>query len=461
MQARLIIKATCLLLLASAAMAGVAAQERDVPEAPEPREVPEPREAPEIRALEVREVEVREVEVPEVEVREVEVSEVKVAEVEARETDAGTGETDTSETGTETGSDAREAEMGWQADAIRSESADRDETGNPVRQGEVIAFALPAEAERTLVVAGFRVIRRTALTSLGEEVVRLAVPRGRSLSEALRAVRAAAPGAVTDFDHYYGLGLASRAKPKRDGSARPAAGAAAPHGVSVGMIDTAVAAHAALGAARVVSWKQGDDPKGVTQHGTAVASLLAARGAGTIYSANIFRGPQAHPFTSIDILAEAMEWLMTQGAPVINMSIAGPPNALLEKMVAIAGARGRIVVAAAGNGGPAAPPVYPAALPGVVAVTAVDPALRVYRYANHGRYIAVAAQGVGVQAARTGGGFARFTGTSFAAPLVTARLARCRAAGASAPVCRDQLLKSARDLGAPGFDDAYGNGYVE
>jgi subtilisin family serine protease len=129
--------------------------------------------------------------------------------------------------------------------------------------------------------------------------------------------------------------------------------------------------------------------------------------------------------------------------------------------VAVAAARGRIVVASAGNGGAAAAPAYPAALPSVVAVTAVDPALRVYRYANHGRYIAVAAQGVGVQAARAEGGFARFTGTSFASPLVAARLARCRTAGTSAPVCKDQLLKSARDLGAPGFDDTYGNGYVE
>ena len=393
------------------------------------------------------------------EVREIEVRGVEVREVEARETDAH--ETETREGGAESGHESREADIGWQADAIRDEGADRDEIGNPVRQGEVIAFALAPEAERQLVASGFRVLRRTALASLGQEVVRLGIPRGRRLADALREVRAAAPGAVTDFDHYYGLGLASRAKPKRDKAARPAVGTPAPRTATVGMIDTAVAAHPALGHARVVSWQQGADPKAVTQHGTAVASLLATRGAETIYSANIFRGPPAHPFTSIDILAEAMEWMMGQGTPVINMSIAGPPNALLEKLVAIAGARGRTIVAAAGNGGPSAPPVYPAALPGVVAVTAVDPALRVYRYANHGRYIAVAAQGVGVLAARSEGGFARFTGTSFAAPLVAARLAQCRAGGATGAACTDQLFKAARDLGAAGFDDTYGHGYIE
>ena len=156
-----------------------------------------------------------------------------------------------------------------------------------------------------------------------------------------------------------------------------------------------------------------------------------------------------------------MEWLLGRGAPVINMSIAGPPNALLQKMVTQAAARGRIIVAAAGNGGPAAAPVFPAALPGVVAVTAVDPALKVYRYANRGRYIGVAAQGVGVLAAASGGGFARYSGTSFAAPQVAARLAGCRAAGGNTGTCIDTLVKAARDLGAPGYDETYGHGYIE
>jgi subtilisin family serine protease len=422
--------------------AGLAAQEHEVPEPPEPREV---REAPDVReAPEPREVEVREVEVREVEPREVEAKEDSESGKSGESRDEGVS-----------------SEIGWQADAFRDEGADRDETGNPVRQGEVIAFALPAEAEQRLAASGYRVISRKALAALGGDVVRLGVPRGRSLAAAVREVREAATGAVIDYDHYYGLGLAGRARGKRDRKA--AVPEAEPQGFAVGMIDTAVAAHPALGAARVVAWPGGDPAAAASamQHGTAVASLLAARGAGTIYSANIFRGPAGRPFTSIDSLVEAMEWLLGQNAPVINMSLAGPPNALLQKMVAVAGGRGRIIVAAAGNGGPAAAPVYPAALPGVVAVTAVDPALRVYRYANHGRYIGVAAQGVGVLAAAAAGGFARFTGTSFAAPHIAARLARCRAAGGASAVCIESLRKAARDLGAPGFDETYGHGYVE
>ncbi|KUR71508.1 hypothetical protein AQZ52_11340 [Novosphingobium fuchskuhlense] len=353
------------------------------------------------------------------------------------------------------------ADAGWQADAIRDEGADRDEAGNPVRQGEVIAFSLPASAEQHLVAAGYRVVSRKTLAALGEDVVRLGVPHGRSLRAAIGEVRAAAPGAVIDYDHYYGLGLAGRGKGKPERKA--AVPAAAASGFPVGMIDTAVVRHPALAAAKVVAWSGGEAPSvpAAAQHGTAVASLLAGRGATTIYSANIFRGPAGRPFTSLDSLVEAMEWLLGQGAPVINMSIAGPPNAVLQKMVSLAGAKGHIIVAAAGNDGPAAPPVFPAALPGVVAVTAVDPALRIYRYANHGRYIGVAAQGVGVLAAASAGGYARYSGTSFAAPVIAARLAQCRAEGRSGPACIDALVRSARDLGAPGYDETYGHGYID
>lgn len=474
--------AACAALLAPLGLPQVSAHERDGPDEQEVREIKEVREVREAREIEVREVEVREIKVRDNEDRssgsrgneardredlardagekaEREQKELDKQEREAAKEAEKTEKEAAKDADNDSKSATPEAVTAWQADALLEEAADRDEAGNPVRQGEVIAFALSPDAERLLAASGYRVIRRKMLGSLGEEVVRLAVPRGRNLAAALREVRAVAPDAVTDFDHYYGLGLASGAKPKRVKSAHlPAAQS---RRFPVGMIDTAVALHPVLGSARVIAWKAGDDPKAAAGHGTSVASLLAVQGADTIYSANIFRGPAAHPFTSIDILAEAIEWQLAQGVLVINMSIAGPPNALLEKMVAIAGARGRIVVAAAGNGGAAAPPVYPAALPGVVAVTAVDPDLRIYRYANHGRYIAVAAQGVGVIAARASGGYARFTGTSFAAPLVAARLALCRAGGASSPACTDRLFKSARDLGAPGYDDTYGRGYIE
>ncbi|MEO7635191.1 MAG: S8 family serine peptidase, partial [Sphingomicrobium sp.] len=124
-----------------------------------------------------------------------------------------------------------------------------------------------------------------------------------------------------------------------------------------------------------------------------------------------------------------------------------------------------LVVASAGNGGPAAAPAYPAALRHVVAVTAVDQANRIYRYANQGAYIVVAAPGVREPGAAASGGYKLYSGTSFAAPHISAWLARCLGGRksqtlAAATQCRKQLTAAARDTGAPGVDPVYGSGVV-
>jgi len=69
---------------------------------------------------------------------------------------------------------------------------------------------------------------------------------------------------------------------------------------------------------------------------------------------------------------------------VVNMSLSGPPNEVLKRAIASAQAKGMVIVAAAGNNGAGAGPSYPAAYPGVIAVTAVDRNLDVYRRATQG-----------------------------------------------------------------------------
>lgn len=344
-------------------------------------------------------------------------------------------------------------------DLGESEGAEHDEDGFPVRRGELVAMDVPAAALRTAETRGFRVIDRQTLPTLARELVRLEAPRGMTAMAAREQMRALAPQAVVDLVHYYGLNFAAGAKPRpiKGSAAAPRTRAA----LVVGVIDTAIAPHRALGGAKVISWKAGVLPGAPIEHGTAVASIVAGHGTATIYSANIFRGPADRPFTSADTIAGALEWMLQRDIPTINLSLAGPRNAILDRLVRDALAQGRSVVAAAGNGGPTAPPAYPAAVPGVIAVTAVDQNLRVYRYANRGRYITVAARGVDVVAAHTRGGLARFTGTSFAAPHIAGWIAQCRAGGTAANVCRDRLRSAARDLGNAGFDDVYGFGYVQ
>jgi subtilisin family serine protease len=92
---------------------------------------------------------------------------------------------------------------------------------------------------------------------------------------------------------------------------------------------------------------------------------------------------------------------------------------LLHAELAAAYAKGLILIGAAGNDGPRAPPRYPGADENVVAVTATDESNRVYAMANAGSYIAVAAPGVDVLLASPNGSYAMETGTSVSAALVS------------------------------------------
>ena len=144
------------------------------------------------------------------------------------------------------------------------------------------------------------------------------------------------------------------------------------------------------------------------------------------------------------------------------MSFTGPNDSLLEESVKAAGAKGAIIIAAAGNGGPQAPPAYPAAYPGVIAVTAIDVADRLYPLANRGNYISVAAPGVDVLAPSGNHAHQIVSGTSYAAAHVSGIVALMieRYPTLDAEAARVALTAAAIDLGPPGPDDQFGAGAV-
>src|SRR5262249_7336543 len=100
--------------------------------------------------------------------------------------------------------------------------------------------------------------------------------------------------------------------------------------------------------------------------------------------------------------------------------LVGPRDPAIHAMIRKMAQHGTVFIAAAGNGGPAAPEAFPAAYPEVIAVTAVDRNKRSYAEANHGTYIDVAAPGVRVWTALPGDSQGFLSGTSFAVPFVTA-----------------------------------------
>jgi hypothetical protein len=336
---------------------------------------------------------------------------------------------------------------------------DLDAAGAVVVRSEVVAIDPSPQSLARARDAGFRVGGETMLEELDLRIVVLHTRPGMGTRAALRRLRRADPEGEYDFNHVY-RGSATPATAilaPGPAAARPGRGA-----LRIGLVDSGVGeSHPALGSTDIRSWgcagAQVPDA-----HGTAVASLLVAgSGAGaTLYAADIYCGrPAGGAATGF---AEAMAWLARERVGVINLSLVGPHNALLQRAVRALAARGHVLVAAVGNDGPAAPPLFPAAYPEVIAVTAVDGRGRALPEAGRGPHVEFAALGNGLRAARAREGWTEVRGTSFAAPTV-ARLAARHApepAAGNGERVRALLAARARDLGRKGRDEVYGLGLL-
>lgn len=348
---------------------------------------------------------------------------------------------------------------------------------------EIVATGLDDAAIAGLTQDGFVVDDRVPVALIGGEMVRLIVPGGMTLDAARAAIAARSAAATVDFNHFYQPQAAETTACLREGCALvrhmvgwpTAEGSACLKPQRIGLIDTAInAEHAVLANARleVLDLGDGEGAKSGEQHGTAVAALLVgaqgSRVPGLLPGAELVAVDAFQRFRkSTDIanvydLVRALDMLIARDIKVVNLSLTGPANAVLERAVEAAIGRGTILVAAAGNEGPNAKPVYPAAYDDVIAVTAVDKARNPYRRAVRGEHIDIAAPGVGVWTAASISGARQKSGTSFAAPFVTAAVSVLLAAkpGLSPEEIEAELVKSAEDIGKPGKDAIYGWGLL-
>jgi subtilisin family serine protease len=179
-----------------------------------------------------------------------------------------------------------------------------------------------------------------------------------------------------------------------------------------------------------------------------------------LYAADIYCGRPAGG--SVEDIAAAFAWLARERVGVVNVSLVGPSNRLLERAVQAMNRKGHLIVAAVGNDGPAAPPLFPASYAGVVGVTGVTVERRALPEAAQGPQVMFAAPGAELAVARSGGGYVVARGTSFAAPLVAGLLAESlrEPDSAAAVAALARLSDSALDLGAPGRDPVFGIGLV-
>jgi serine protease len=250
-------------------------------------------------------------------------------------------------------------------------------------------------------------------------------------------------------------------------------------GVTVAVIDSGVdATHVDL-AGQVLPGLDLVDSKGngdtdLVGHGTTVSAIIAGKddGAGVVGIA-----PQAKilPVRVLDqenryddalIVAKGVRWAVDHGAQVINLSLGGSgSSAALAAALDYAFAKDVVVVACTGNlsAAPSTGVWYPAREPGVIAVAGMDrDGDKIWSGSITGPETVVTAPATQLVGARPGG-YWKVQGTSFAAPMVaaTAALIRSRWPTMSAGEVINRIMKSAKDLGAPGRDSTYGYGLVE
>jgi Subtilase family len=348
-----------------------------------------------------------------------------------------------------------------------------------------LAASMPVDAVEAL-ARRMRLTPVESFTSGGVTMSRWKIPDGRRVPDVIRSLQGLVLAVQANF----------RYELKEQQGAKSAAAPAAPeekgphwqyalsklklaeaHALAKGdqvliaVIDSGIdAGHPELEGMVVDSFDalEADEPP--HSHGTGIAGAIVAhaRLMGVAPQARILA---ARAFSAKDRAAEAttfsinrsIDWAMSRGARIINMSFTGPRDPAIEQRIVQAARQGIVLVAAAGNDGPNAREAYPAAYSNVIAVTATDADDKLFAKANRGRYVAVAAPGVDVLLPAPGGTYQVATGTSFAAAEVSgiAALMLERKADLGPQGVRKALTASARDLGPRGFDTQFGAGLVD
>lgn len=349
-----------------------------------------------------------------------------------------------------------------------------------------------------LALEGYQVDDVNRLDGLDAVLVEVVEPAGADLEKARRSdFDVVSKTLEVDFDHLYQPDGAADEVPK---SRKGELGSSPdPHEllrlpsslkyqVSLGVIDSAVDQDHPVFSSSKLHYRdfvetEGERPK---HHGTAVASILVGnqkqndqkqsnknvyQGLITnsqLFSAGVFFNDSKYgQRATVKSLVLAINWMAKENIDVVNVSLTGPENRILKAALEKLHEKGALVVAAVGNEGPTAKPLFPAGYDFVVAVTATNAKNFAYHKANRGKHVDIAAPGVAIKHAQEGGGFSESSGTSFAAPFVSAYLAAELASARKSQRLeyRNEVLRSmfsrAKDLGQLGRDEVYGHGLIQ
>lgn len=262
---------------------------------------------------------------------------------------------------------------------------------------------------------------------------------------------AAAPGPDPYADYQYGLAITG---------VRAAREISTGEGVTIALLDSAPdASHLDLAGGQMRT-HPGDaaEPPPVGVHGTLMAGLISATEnngfgiAGIAPGAKLVSIPSCRPAEgaggrcTIYSLLRGLDLAWNAEAQIVNLSLSGPPNILLERGVTRLEELGAVVVAAAGNAG-TTERRYPAAYPSVVSVGAVDREGRLFPASNRGPWVELMAPGVDVLSTVPGSAFAFGNGTSLAAAHVSGALAVLTSVTQDPRAARGALFRAAGTSG--------------
>ena len=307
------------------------------------------------------------------------------------------------------------------------------ENGLPVMRNEWVLIA-PTEKAAQIEGLSLTVLERSDLLASEDTMFVVKFVGDKEETQALEKTLKALGGQVFDRNHVYRKASDNTDAQAGDPQLQPSSYTQAPGtAVKLGLIDTDIdETHPDFAG---ISLSERDFvPYGdlrPLKHGTAVASIITRQIQGlalneqpAILAASVFFvSEDGTTGASSSSIISAIDWLAANDVNVLNISLTGPPNEAVEAYIANMQARGIVFVAAVGNEGPASGPLYPEAYDGVIGVTAVNSSGSIYRWANRGPYVDIAALGVNVEVATPGGAHGRNSGTSFAAPIVSAFLA--------------------------------------
>jgi type VII secretion-associated serine protease mycosin len=246
-------------------------------------------------------------------------------------------------------------------------------------------------------------------------------------------------------------------------------------GVTVAVVDTGVYRHPDLRKNLLTGGSviPGDKANSGDQegHGTGMAGLIAAHGRdghdsalGVAPAAKVLpvkMQKPGDPSGALDIAA-GIEWAVAHGADVINVSAAAGPSIALDDAVKAATENDIVVVAGAGNAGQTHGFGYPARIPAVLAVGAIDRSGKHAKFSLSGNQMGICAPGVDITSTGLNGRYRTSFGTSPATAIVSgaAALVRAKFPELSAPEVIHRLQATATDNGKPGRDDDCGFGVL-